>query len=629
MVQKIRQAYGTWSSLLSPKMMSGSTRLNDVQWDANGETIIWSERRAGLGILSAQAFPDSHRDLTDGATPVSARVGYGGGEFTAGDDFVVFCSSGRLYRHALSDGLPQPITPVMGACASPTLSNDGRWIAYVNSYEEQDRVLVVDSAGTLLPRILASGTDFVMQPSWHPQGTHLAYIAWNHPNMAWNGSQLRLVTLAYDKGGVPYNAIEETLIGDEHTAIFQPSFSPDGRYLAYISDASGWGHLYLYDLAEGTHQQLTHGETEHSTPAWVQGLRQYGWTGDSRSLYYIRNDKGFMSVWRYDLLTQAHSRLDPLRDYTSFKQISVSAKGEHIALIAGASHIPSRIITYSASAGVRVVRRATMERLAPNKLAIAEAITWDGHDGETVHGLYYPPTHPNYEGIGTPPLVVLVHGGPTSQRNADYDEQVQFFATRGYAVLQVNHRGSTGYGKAYMNKHRHHWGVYDVEDARTGALHLVHQGLADRHKLIIMGSSAGGYTVLQTLVDYPNVFKVGVNSYGVANQFTLALDTHKFEARYSDWLLGELPESADRWRDRSPLFGAHKIRDAMIIFQGLDDAVVPPSQSEAIVAALRKNGVPHEYYTYAGEGHGFSKPETIEAVYTKLERFLLQYVLYV
>jgi dipeptidyl aminopeptidase/acylaminoacyl peptidase len=223
---------------------------------------------------------------------------------------------------------------------------------------------------------------------------------------------------------------------------------------------------------------------------------------------------------------------------------------------------------------------------------------------------------------------VLVHGGPTSQVTATWNPQAQFFATRGYAVLLPNYRGSTGYGRAYMLKLRRSWGIYDVEDARTGALALADRGLADRSRLVIMGGSAGGFTVLQSLVQYPGVYKAAICMFGVANQFTLAADTHKFEARYLDSLLGPLPEAAAVYRERSPIFHADRIRDPIAVFQGEIDRVVPREQSDSIVASLRARGVPHEYHVYPGEGHGWRKSETIDHFYRTVEAFLRTHVLY-
>jgi dipeptidyl aminopeptidase/acylaminoacyl peptidase len=249
-------------------------------------------------------------------------------------------------------------------------------------------------------------------------------------------------------------------------------------------------------------------------------------------------------------------------------------------------------------------------------------------DGGRVHGIYYAPQNPCFEGKGKPPLIVLVHGGPTSQRGGSFDGQAQFFTSRGWAVLQVNYRGSTGFGREYRDMLKNNWGIYDVEDSVSGAKHLVAAGLVDQGKLVIMGGSAGGFTVLKTLEDYPGTFKAGICLYGVANQFTLAADTHKFEERYLDYLLGELPDAAEIYKERSPIFFAERIQDPIAIFQGEEDKVVPKNQSEVIVAALVKNGVPHEYHLYPGEGHGFKKIETIEKFYSSVEEFLHQHVIY-
>jgi dipeptidyl aminopeptidase/acylaminoacyl peptidase len=223
---------------------------------------------------------------------------------------------------------------------------------------------------------------------------------------------------------------------------------------------------------------------------------------------------------------------------------------------------------------------------------------------------------------------VLIHGGPTGQRGASFDSQAQFFASRGWGVLQVNYRGSAGYGRVYREKLKGNWGIYDVQDAVSGARYMVEDGQVDGDKLVIMGGSAGGFTVLKALEDYPGTFKAGICLYGVANQFTLVADTHKFEERYSDSLLGALPEAAEVYRERSPIFFANKIQDPIAVFQGEDDKVVPRNQSDQIVAALVRNGVPHEYHLYPGEGHGFRKTETIEMFYTAVEKFLKQYVIF-
>lgn len=625
MMTKVKKPFGLWSSPISPEMIGDSLRLNDVQWNTTDNTLVWSERRGKRTVLVTKSPDDAMRDLIDSRFSPSGRVGYGGGDFTVHDGIVYFVNEGRLYRVALAGGLPQAITPAFGGASAPTVSPDGKWVVFVHTYENHDVLAIVDSAGTQFPQKLASGDDFVMQATWSPDATQIAYIAWNHPQMPWNGTELRLITLGTE-GIIPYNAHEETLAGTPEIAIAQPEFSPDGRYLAYVSDATGWHHLYLYDRQTSQHQQITSGEIEHGIPQWVQGQRTYGWTADSERIIYIRHSEGMYSLWSYHAQEQSIHEIG-LSDYTHWEQISIAQTTGDIAVIASSSTIPPRIITLKQDAS-HIIRRATTEALSTEQLSPVEAISWAGHDGETAHGLYYAPKSDSYTGIGLPPLMVLIHGGPTSQRNAKFDMEVQFFTSRGFAVLQVNHRGSTGYGKAYMNKHEGNWGVYDVQDSITGAQYLSEQGLVDDDKIVIMGGSAGGYTALQALVDSPSFFKGAVVSYGVANQFSLVMDTHKFEARYSEWLLGTLPDSAEKYRDRSPIFHADKIQDAMIVFQGSDDAVVPQNQSDAIVSALRQRGIPHEYIIYEGEGHGFRDPKNVVDFYNKTLKFLEQYVIY-
>ena len=621
-------AYGTWQSPITGKSISGGADLRDVQWDSAGETLVWWENRGKLGVLVAQAGRQAPVDLTDASVNVAGRVGYGGGAFTVGAGQVFYAADGRIYRQALAGGSARAITPEFGDYAAPAVSADGNWVAYVHSYEHIDGVALVDAEGRDFPRKLAYGTDFVMQPVWHPAGSHIAFVAWNHPQMPWNGSELRLVELNVDGSGAPSARDIVTVTGDKAVAVFQPEFSPDGRYLSYISDVSGWGQIYLYDLKTHQHRQLTFSAAEHGTPAWAQGLRTYGWSGNGQALYYLENDRGFYGLLRMDLETEETQSVPGLDDYTELAQVAVSSKSKAVAVIASSSVIPPRIVSVDGQRQAAIHRRRGSENLQADQLSRAEAITWPGDDGDTIHGLYYPPVMRDDMPAGAPPLVVSVHGGPTSQRCAGYYHDAQFLATRGYAVLQVNHRGSTGYGKAYMEMHRGNWGVYDVTDSIAGARHLAEAGLVDRDRLVIMGGSAGGFTVLQSLVDFPGFYKAGVCLYGVSNQFGLLMDTHKFEERYTYWLLGELPEAADLYRERSPVFHADKIVDPIIVFQGADDKVVPQDQSDSIVASLRRRGVPHEYHLFEGEGHGWRMPETIETYFNKLERFLLQHVIY-
>jgi len=620
--------YGAWDSPITGTAISSGVSLRDVQWNSAGDTIVWWENRGKIGILLAQTGIDAPRELTDKSLNVAGRVGYGGAAFTVGAGQVVFAANGRLYKQALAGGVPQAITPKFGSYASPAISPDGNWVAFVHSYEHTDGIALVDASGEQFPRKLAYGTDFVMQLTWHPAGTHLAYVAWNHPQMPWNGAELRLIQLVADQSGCPYAEYIVTLAGDLNTAIFQPQFSPDGRYLSYVSDASGWGQIYVYDLDKQTHTQLTTTAAEHGVPAWIQGLRMHGWAADSRSIYYLENARGFFTLWRGHLETAESEPIPGLEHYTRLEQPAVSPKQPAVAVIASSALIPARIVTLNLPGGERIHRRRQTENLKADQLSAPTAITWSGDDGGEVHGLYYAPVLQDKMPSGKPPLLVQVHGGPTSQCTAGYSSEVQFFTTRGYAVLQVNHRGSTGYGKAYMESHRGNWGIYDVTDSAAGVHHLDQSGWIDIGKTVIMGGSAGGFTVLQSLIDYPGLYKAGICSYGVSNQFGLLMDTHKFEERYSYWLLGELPEAADVYRQRSPVFHADKIQDPLLVFQGADDIVVPQNQSDDIVASLKRRGIPHEYCLFEGEGHGWRKPETIERYYSQIERFLLQHVIY-
>jgi dipeptidyl aminopeptidase/acylaminoacyl peptidase len=381
-------------------------------------------------------------------------------------------------------------------------------------------------------------------------------------------------------------------------------------------------------LESKTHRQLTNEAADHGLPAWVQGLRTYSISPDGRHIFFIRNQMGVNSLWKVSVATGDCEPIPLPRIYTELKQIAISSKGEQIALLASGTRTPQRIITYSQTSGVQVLARSRDEALAPSSYSDLQTITWRGIDGQEVHGLFYEPLNPTFQGRNKPPLMINIHGGPTSQRVAGFNIQAQFFTSRGYAYLEVNYRGSTGYGRAYWEALKSKWGLYDVQDAVSGARYLVEKGTVDNDRMVIMGGSAGGFTVLKALEDFPGFFKAGVCLYGVANQFTLVADTHKFESHYSDTLLGVLPEASEVYYERSPIFHADKIEDPIAIFQGEDDKVVPRSQSDEIVSSLQKRGVPHEYHLYPGEGHGFRKTETIAHFYQTLEKFLKQYVIY-
>ena len=503
------------------------------------------------------------------------------------------------------------------------LSPDGRWVAYVHTVNRQDAMGLVDAQGQDWPLRLVRGSDFYMQPTWSPDGTRLAWIEWNHPNMPWDGT--RLMVAAFNPDPYPRLKAVQQAAGGDDLPIFQPAFSPDGRWLSFIAGEGEWEQLVIINLASNERRVLV-ADVVLSEPAWVQGVRTYGWSPSSQRLFYTRNDAGFSSLWQVDLDGQA-SLCPGLDGYTQFSQLSVSPAADRLAAVASGPAIPSRIISWSGGRAT-VEKRSDGEAIEPGDLPAPRPITWHAQNGSNVFGLYYPPANQHYAGVGLPPAIVYIHGGPTSQSVAGYSIDIAFFTSRGYAYLSVNYRGSTGFGRAYRRALNGCWGDMDAEDAAGGAQALVDQGLADPHRLVIRGGSAGGYTVLNALIRYPGRFKAGLCSYGVSNLFTLAADTHKFEERYTDSLVGPLPQAARRYHDWSPIFHADRIQDPLAVFQGAEDKVVPPEQSEAIVSVLRARHIPHIYRLYPGEGHGFRKMETLLANYGDIERFLQQYVIF-
>jgi dipeptidyl aminopeptidase/acylaminoacyl peptidase len=359
----------------------------------------------------------------------------------------------------------------------------------------------------------------------------------------------------------------------------------------------------------------------------VQGIRVISFSADGRWLYFTRTEDGQRLARRLEMGTGQVSAVPELEEYTHVEQLTAAPRGDGLAAVGSSSTCPSRILSVRRGR-VYVHARSTGEDLSADALSWPRPVSWRAEDGTEVHGLHYPPSSEAFGGEGLPPLIVEIHGGPTGQVRTSFDTEVQYLATRGYAVLAVNYRGSTGCGRQYMEALRGQWGILDVEDAIGGAQHLVEQGLADPDRLVIMGGSAGGYTVLRAMTCRPGFFRAGLCCYGISNLFSLASDTHKFEARYLDSLLGPLPEAAGVYRDRSPLFCADQLRDPVAIFQGEDDEVVPRSQSDAIAESLACRDVPHVYCVYEGEGHGWRRPETLQAYIRSVEAFLKEHVLF-
>jgi len=632
MQHKTACPYGLWTSPVTARSLAEGRRLGPVAWDTDGQTLVWLEGRSGRGVLVAQGPTlDAPRDLTTDRE-VRAEVGYGGGDFTVQGGYVYFVvqRTGRIFRQALDGGPAEPITPAFGKAASPAVSPDGRWVVCVHHDDEGiDRLAIVDAQGRTWPQVVAEGHDFYMQPRWSPDGTQLAWIAWDHPHMPWDSSELYLADVVTSGGTLPQIQSPRRIAGGEEVSVFQPEFTPDGRHLVYVSDASGWGQLVLHDLITDASEPLTPEGLEYGTPAWAQGMSTHAVSADGQYVTAVCNERGVHKIVRVQLKTGESTVVEELTDYTDVSSLTATQTGDRVAFVGSSPIIPSRVVTHDFSAAqTRIAARSLGETIPVSALATARPVFWTAPDGSKVFGLYYAPASERFEASGKPPLIVVIHGGPTSQVTAGWRSEAQFFATRGYGVLFVNYRGSTGYGRAYMLKLRGNWGVVDVEDALGGARYLAAAGLVDPDRTVIMGGSAGGFTVLQTMIEHPEAFRAGICMYGVADQFHLAAETHKFEARYLDSLLGPLPEAAAIYRQRSPVLHAAKIRRPMAIFQGANDRVVPREQSDAIVQALARKGTPHVYHVYEGEGHGWRKRETIEHFYRTVEEFLRRHVLF-
>lgn len=632
-----QRPFGLWDSPISPDQLAGDLRLSGAWVAPDAATVAWLEGRGDQNVVvSSRAGESSGRDLTRGHR-VRALVGYGGGDFALGEDRLLYVDqdSGRLFAQDLRGGDARPVSPAFGRASSPTLSPDGQWIAYVHHDPDGvDRLAVMDAQGERWPRILHQGHDFYMQPRWSPDGRFLAFIAWDHPRMPWDGTILYLATVALTASG-PQGSLEpraddaRAVAGGDEVSVFQPEFSPDSRALWFVSDETGWGHLVRLDLADGSRRRLTTGEAEHGMPAWAQDMRSYAFGENGRAIYAVRSEAGHRRLYRIDADSGSAARVEALSAYDDIGHIHADPAGRVLGLIASGSRQAPRVLAYdTASGGLRVLARASGETLEPEDLAAPESLRWPGPAGHRVAGLYYAPISRRFCASGSPPLVVIVHGGPTAQSTAGWNPACQFLATRGFGVLAVNYRGSTGYGRGYAQSLAGAWGEADVDDAISGADYLGAAGRIDRSRVAIMGGSAGGYTVLRALTARPDAFAAGISMYGISDLMQLVQETHKFEARYLDRLVGPLPEAAALYEARSPLAQADRISRPLALYQGADDKAVPRAQSDMLAAALARRGIPHLYQVYEGEGHGWRRRETIEHFWGSVAAFLERHLVY-
>ena len=450
--------------------------------------------------------------------------------------------------------------------------------------------------------LLVGGEDFYAAPRLSPDGTTLAWLAWNHPNMPWDGCTLSIAPLGGD--GLPGAA--HRVAGGPAEAVFQPQWSPAGQ-LHFVSDRTGWWNLYRWH--DGKAEALAPMEAEFGAPQWVFGLSTYGFASEGR-IICTYNRRG---TWQLAAIDTASGTLSPIdTPFTSISGLRVTPA--RVVFTAGSPSRGSAIVSLDlASGAIDTLRRASDLEIDPGYVSAPETIEFSTDSGLTAFGFFYPPVNDDFAAPAgeLPPLLVMSHGGPTSATSATLSPRVQYWTSRGIAVLDVNYGGSTGYGRPYRERLNGAWGIVDAADCANGARHLVDAGRVDGSRLCITGGSAGGYTTLCALA-FGDTFKAGASHYGVGDLEALARDTHKFESRYLDGLIGPYPERRDLYVERSPIHHLDGFDCPVVFFQGLEDEVVPPNQAEAMVAALRAKGVPVAYVTFAGEQHGFRQAENIK-----------------
>jgi dipeptidyl aminopeptidase/acylaminoacyl peptidase len=513
----------------------------------------------------------------------------------------------RLYR--LTPGTePQPVTSASGMRYADGVidQNRGRMICVREDHtipgQAANTLVSLNLAGDAGGQVLVSGNDFYSSPRLSPDGSRLAWLTWNHPNMPWDGTELW--TAQIGANGNLENA--ERVAGGAAESTFQPEWSPKG-VLHFVSDRSGWWNLYHW--RDGQVEPLWEMEAEFGQPQWVFGMSLYGFESE-QSLICAYNQRGVWHLARLDTVARKLELIDT--PCTEISEVRVGSGG--VVFRGGSATQPLSIFRLDLTTHrLEVIRSAREVTVDPGYFSTPQTIEFPTENGLTAYGFFYPPQNRDYAGPPDerPPLLVKSHGGPTGSTSTYLDYKIQYWTSRGIAVLDVNYGGSTGYGRAYRQRLNDQWGIVDVDDCVNGARYLVGQGQADGNRLAITGGSAGGYTTLCALT-FRDTFKAGASYYGVSDLETLATDTHKFESRYLDSLVGPYPEQADVYRQRSPIHYTERLSCPIIFLQGLEDEIVPPSQSEKMFEAVRAKGLPVAYLTFEGEQHGFRGAENIK-----------------
>jgi len=599
----------------------------------NGGFVYWLEgcpAEGGRSVLVERSPDGAVRDVTPAGFNVRTRVHeYGGGAYVLHGRTLYFANFAdqRLYVSDLDepDAPPRPLTSAEGYCyADASIDRARHRLICVREDHtvpgrEAITTLVAVSMQGGEAQILASGEDFYSTPRVSPDGRRLCWLSWRHPRMPWDGTELWVADLRDDGSRGPAALVA----GGESESIYQPGWLADGR-LVFSSDRDGWWRLYLvrppFDRAAVTPLLPTvPAETEFGRPQWLLGTACWAQAGANR-LVVSSTSKGRWSLGVValdgvgpDHIGPEHGVLTPVAPGLQ-PQDWLATTGSRVVLVAGSAYASAAVVALDLDSGVAsVLRPGDPVKLDAGFVSVAEAVEFPTTGSRTAHAFYYPPRHPDYTGLDgeLPPLIVIGHGGPIAAADATFDRRIQFWTSRGFAVVDVNYGGSTGFGTEYRRRLNGQWGIVDVDDLINAARHLVATGRADPRRLAIRGGSAGGYTVLAAMTQQPDFFGAGASYYGISDLEALLHDSHKFEARCLDILVGPYPAARDEYVRRSPIHAVDRLACPLILFQGLEDKVVPPNQSEMMVEALRRKGRPVAYLAFEGEQHGFRRAENI------------------
>ncbi len=606
--------YGAWRSPITADLIvNGFNALSQIQLDA--ESIYWVEGRPtekGRSVVVRRSPEGAITDVTPAGFNVRTRVHeYGGGSYLVDGATVWFSNydDQRLYRQERA-GTPAPITPAgAGRYADAVHDRARRRLICVREDHTKggaqaiNTLVGIDLSGKGTPTVLVEGNDFYSNPRLSPSGAHLAWLTWNHPNMPWDGTELWVAEVTED--GELRAPLK--VAGGPQESIFQPEWSPEG-VLYFMSDRTGWWNLYRW-RRQGQEAVLQI-DAELATTQWMFGMSTYAFESEARIVCQVRS--GGLS--RLGTIDTQQGRLDAVdTPYTAFAPWIRALPGKAVT-IAGSPTEPLQVIVADLGSGrIDVLRRSMDVPVDATYLSVPDTIEFPTDGGLTAHAFYYPPRNPDYvapEGE-LPPLIVMVHGGPTGAVNNALDLSDQYWTSRGFGYLVVNYGGSAGYGREYRQRLHRQWGVVDVADSVNGARYLVDRDRADGARVAITGGSAGGYTVLRALTT-TDFFKAGASHFGISDLETFHDDTHKFESMYDQNLIGPWPEAREVYRERSAIHAVDRIKVPVILFQGLEDKVVPPNQAELIVAALKRKGLPVAYVAFEGEQHGFRIAKNIK-----------------